>query len=49
MACKQSNEKMTLSKLSLVEFKLWSHAALSTFLSMRGKPVVGTDDELAAR
>ena len=48
MAC-QSTDEMLLSNASLSDFKLWSHTALSKFLSVRGKPVTGTDDELAAR
>ena len=49
MASKQSSEDLELSKLSLVDFKLWSHAALTKFLSLRRKNVNGTDNELAAR
>ena len=45
MASKQSSEDLELSKLSLVDFKHWSHAAaLTKFLSLRRKNVNGTDN-----
>ena len=48
MVC-QSTHEMLLSNASLSDFKLWNHTTLPKFLSVRGKPVTGTDDELAAR
>ena len=38
-----------IGSMTIGDFKLWSNTALTTFLSLRKKPVTGSTETLVAR
>ena len=49
MASAFPQDVTVLETMTLDSFRMWVPSALKVFLSVRGKPTMGTADELAAK